>query len=131
MTKKTESKKTSTDADQVNAHMAQVTHLKNEINLLRDIIKGVSPRIQERIKWNAPSYYCGEDMVTFGPIRDDRVLLVFHHPSIEKIKSPLLEGKFKGRRLAYFANKKEINANRDELVRVLSELLKHVSQQPK
>ena len=63
-----------------------------EIDAVRKIIKNASPQLNERIKWNAPSYYYKEDIVTFGPYKLDKILLVFHHPVVVKIKSKLLEG---------------------------------------
>jgi uncharacterized protein YdhG (YjbR/CyaY superfamily) len=113
------------DAEQVAAFMSDLDHpLKQEIEKLREIIKSTSSEIQERIKWNAPSYYCGEDMLTFGPMRKtDQVMLVFHHPYIVEIASDLLEGTFKDRRLAYFKNMAEIEANSEELQRIIRRLL--------
>jgi phosphopentomutase len=43
------------------------------------------------------------------------VLLVFHHPHIVKIKSDLLEGDYKDRRLAWFGSMKEIKSNKKNL----------------
>ena len=113
-----------TDPEQVAVHMEALKHpLKAEVEALRKIIKSADKRISERIKWNAPSYYHLEDMVTFGPIRE-KILLVFHHPFIVKIQSDLLEGDYKDRRLAYFQNMKEVKSNKKELVRILQELVK-------
>lgn len=79
--------------------------------------------MNERIKWNAPSYYTSVDLFTFGPYKNNRILLVFHHPAIVKIKSPLLEGTFKDRRLVYFNNNKEASKQEKELIRIIRELL--------
>ncbi len=120
------------DEEQVTNYMQTVEHpLKEEMEVLRKIIKGVDKRIGERIKWNAPSYYHLQDMVTFGPVRPgspqgDKLLLVFHHPFIIKIKSSLLEGDYKDRRLVYFADKKEVTSGKKELVRIISELIKGI-----
>jgi uncharacterized protein YdhG (YjbR/CyaY superfamily) len=98
--------------------------VKKQIDAVRKIIKTVTPELNERIKWNAPSYYYKEDVVTFGPSRDGKILLVFHHPLIVKIKSPLLEGNFKDRRLLYFKTPQEITTGKKELERILKELFK-------
>ncbi len=75
-----------TDAEEVTLYMKNVSHsLKAEMEAVRKIIKGVDKRIGERIKWNAPSYYFNQDMVTFGPVKENTILLVFHHPFIVKI----------------------------------------------
>ena len=83
--------------------MRKLNHsLKDEIEALRTIIKKANPKIAERIKWNAPSYYCKEDLVTFNPRATKHVHLVFHNAVIVKIKSDLLEGNYKDRRMVYF-----------------------------
>jgi len=43
--------------------------VKSEIEAVRKIIKNASPKLKERIKWNAPSYYYLQDMLTFGPFK--------------------------------------------------------------
>ena len=95
-----------------------------EIDAVRKIIKNASPKLSERIKWNAPSYYYKEDIVTFGPYKVDKILLVFHHPAVVKIKSELLEGDYKNRRLVYFKNKAEADENKKELLRIINEIVK-------
>jgi len=92
-----------TDKEMVKAYLDKLSpSVKSAVNSLRKIIKSTDSRIAERIKWNAPSYYCTKDLFTFGPIKNNTILLVFHHPGIVKIKSPILEGAYKDRRLAYF-----------------------------
>ncbi len=88
------------DEEQVNAYMSNLKpEVKSEIEAVRKIIKNASPKLNERIKWNAPSYYYLQDILTFGPYKKEKILLVFHHPYVVKIKSPLLEGDYKDRRL--------------------------------
>ena len=122
------SKPKPTDAEAVEQYMAGLDHpLKREIELLRTIIRNSDERIAERVKWNAPSYHYREDLVTFNPRDNTRVHLVFHHPTIEEISSPILEGKYKGRRMAYFSNVNEIREKEEELRRVLQQLLRKVA----
>jgi len=112
------------DAEQVEAYMKNLDHpLKAETEAVREIIKHSNKNLSERIKWNAPSYYYKEDIVTFGPYKNGKVLLVFHHPAIVKIKSELLEGDYKDRRLIYFDNMKAIKKNEKELKRIMNELI--------
>jgi uncharacterized protein YdhG (YjbR/CyaY superfamily) len=110
-----------TDAEQVAAWMDDLdSPLKPGIALLREIIRHADPRIAERIKWNAPSYHLGgTDIVTFGPRRGDKILLVFHHPAIVQVTSDLLEGDFKDRRLAWFSTMQEIEDGRKDLTRIV------------
>jgi hypothetical protein len=113
-----------TDVEQVEAFMGKLKHpLKAEIEAVRAIIKG-NKKISERVKWNAPSYYYKEDLVTFNPRADKHVHLVFHHPHIVKIKSPLLEGDYKDRRMTYFTDMKAVRAGKKELERIVGELVK-------
>ncbi len=83
------------DINQVNEYMIKLVHpLKTEIEVVRTIIKNADSKILERIKWNAPSYYHKEDLVTFNPRATKHVHLVFHHAAIVKIKSSLLQGDY-------------------------------------
>lgn len=113
-------------ASSVAAFMKELDHpLKAEVETIRGIIKGVNQDITEEIKWKAPSFsYNGEYLVTFN-LRDmKRIHLVFHNPLILKVKSHLLEGDYVDRRMTYFANMKDIRANKAELERVLKQLVK-------
>jgi hypothetical protein len=116
------------DQEQVIAYMKQLQHpLIREIEMLRDIIKSSDAAIGERIKWNAPSYYyVGEDMVTFNLRDTSQVHLIFHHPTIESISSIILEGDYKGRRMSYFKNEKEIENAQQEIVNVLKKIIKNI-----
>lgn len=120
-TKKTVSK---SDTDIVNEYMHKLEHpLKPEIEALRIIIRNSNPNISERIKWNAPSYYYKEDLVTFNPRATNHVHLVFHHAAIVKIRSKLLEGDYKDRRMVYLRNMEEVAAAKKELERIMNELI--------
>jgi len=118
------------DEEQVNAYMSNLKpEVKSEIEAVRKIIKNASPKLNERIKWNAPSYYYLQDILTFGPYKKEKILLVFHHPYVVKIKSPLLEGDYKDRRLVYFKNKTEAGKNKKELSRIINEIIKMIDNQ--
>ena len=87
--------------------------MKPAVNAIRKIIKSAGPKLNERIKWNAPSYYYKEDIVTFEPARArDKIILGFHHPNIVKIKSALPEGDYKNRRLVNFNSINEVKAGK-------------------
>ena len=119
----TKAKSKPTEAEQVNEWMDKVdTSFKPSINAVRKIIKAAGPKLNERIKWNAPSYYYKEDIVTFGPTKaKDKIILVFHHPNIVKIRSELLQGNYKDRRLVYLNSTKEIKDAQQELERIIKE----------
>ncbi|MEO6253490.1 MAG: DUF1801 domain-containing protein [Ferruginibacter sp.] len=108
---------------EVNAFMKELAHpLKAEIEAVRTIIKA-NPRIAERIKWNAPSFFYIDDLATIHVKAQQHVHLIFHHPAIVKIKSALLEGDYKDRRMMYFENMKEVNARKKELAKIIRELV--------
>jgi len=115
-----------TEQEQVNEWMGKLDpEMKPAIDAVRKLIKRAGPKLTERIKWNAPSYYYKEDIVTFGPARSkDKVILVFHHPNIVKIRSSLLQGDHKDRRLVYFNSVSEIGSGKKELQRVIDESVK-------
>ncbi|MCC7119574.1 MAG: DUF1801 domain-containing protein [Anaerolineales bacterium] len=99
--------------------------LEVEIEAVRSIIKGVDKNINEEVKWKAPSFnYKGEYLVTFN-LRDiKRIHLVFHNPKISEVKSDLLEGDYKDRRMLYLADMKDIRAKKSELEKILKQLIK-------
>jgi uncharacterized protein YdhG (YjbR/CyaY superfamily) len=112
-----------TEAEQVNDWIDKFdAAFKPSINAVRKIIKTAATKLTERIKWNAPSYYYKEDIVTFGPTKaKDKIILVFHHPNIVKIRSELLQGNYKDRRLVYLNSMKEIKDAQKELERIIKE----------
>ncbi len=114
----------STDGEQVKNYIAKLDPAaKSDIEAVRKIIRSVSPKLNERIKWNAPSYYYKEDIVTFGPYKIHKLLLVFHHPAVVKVRSVLLQGDYKDRRLVYFKDKTEATKNKSELSRIIKEIM--------
>ncbi|MBL7713420.1 MAG: DUF1801 domain-containing protein [Chitinophagaceae bacterium] len=115
------------DAEKTEAYMLALEHpLKEEINAVRELIKKASTKIAERIKWNAPSYYYKEDLLTFNHRNRSRVHLVFHHIAIVKDTSPLLEGEYKDRRMLYFDSMADIRAREKEFNRIIKRLIKEM-----
>jgi hypothetical protein len=57
-----------------------------QIEALRHIILSTEPRLEEHIKWNAPSYVSdGIDRITFNVMnKDNTVMLVFHMGATRK-----------------------------------------------
>ena len=116
--------KNTNSTEQVNEYMKKLEHpLKAEIEATRAIIKNSNSKISERIKWNAPSFFYKEDMVTFNHRTPKYVHLVFHHPFIVKIKSKILVGDYKDRRMVYLHTMQEIKANKKELERIMNVLI--------
>lgn len=108
---------------EVNVFMQQLEHpLKAEIEAVRNIIKA-NRHICERVKWNAPSFFYIDDLATIHVKAKQHVHLIFHHPAIVKIKSPLLEGDYKDRRMMYFETMKDVKGRKKELTRIIDELV--------
>jgi uncharacterized protein YdhG (YjbR/CyaY superfamily) len=119
----------SSDEEQVNTWLTKLEPVvKKEVEAVRKIIKDSSTKLSERIKWNAPSYYYKEDILTFGPYKTQKLLLVFHHPAVVKVKSKLLEGEYKDRRLVHFKDKADAEKNKKELVRIINEIIKTIDK---
>jgi uncharacterized protein YdhG (YjbR/CyaY superfamily) len=112
---------------QVSAYMKALKGIqKEEINAVRELTRKASAKLTERIKWNAPSYYYKKDIVTFGPYKPGKLLLVFHHPAVVKVKSDLLQGDYKDRRLVYFKDAREAVSKKKELARIIQEIIKQI-----
>ena len=110
---------------EVDAFMNKLNHpLQEEIEAVRLIIKKANKKIAERVKWNAPSFFYTDDLATIHVKAQQHVLLIFHHPAIVKIKSALLEGDYKDRRMMYFTGMKEVNARKKELIKIVNGLIK-------
>jgi uncharacterized protein YdhG (YjbR/CyaY superfamily) len=116
--------------DKVDEFMQALDHpFKTEVQVVRDIIKGVDKDIAEEVKWKAPSFnYKGEYLVTFNLREEKRIHLVFHNPLIPKVKSSLLEGDYIDRRMVYFANMQDVKANKPALEKALKDLIKLIEK---
>ncbi|MFN8411135.1 MAG: DUF1801 domain-containing protein [Anaerolineales bacterium] len=111
--------------DKVDEFLENLSHpLKAEVEAVRSIIKGVNTDINKEIKWKAPSFnYKGKYLVTFNLRDEKRIHLVFHNPQISKVKSKLLEGEYKDRRMMYFSDMKDIEIKKAELEKILRQLV--------
>ena len=111
---------------QVDAFLEELDHpFKEEVQMIREIIKSVNQNITEQIKWNAPSFsYQGEYLATFNLRAKEHIHLIFHNPEIARVKSSLLEGDYKDRRMAYFLNRDDIQMKKPGLQKALTDLIK-------
>ncbi|ARS42889.1 hypothetical protein CA265_04710 [Sphingobacteriaceae bacterium GW460-11-11-14-LB5] len=91
-------------ADQVNDYMEKLEHpFKQEIERLRHIILNANPKLQERIKWNSPSFYYIKDLAAFNLRANGYVQIIFIFYDGKMIEdSSLLQGNWKDRREARF-----------------------------
>lgn len=112
-----------TGTEAVNEYMRNLDHpLKAEIEALRAIIMGANPKVAERVKWNAPSFYYRDDIAAFHLRSAEYVQLVFvfHRGKMIDDRLGLLEGEYEDRRLAKFRDMRDVEAKRDALVRVIN-----------
>ena len=115
------------DPDAVDAYMERLDHpLKAVVQAVRDLIKGVDPRITEQVKWNAPSFSYKGYLATFNLRPTHHVHLVWHNGAILQDPAGLLEGRYPDRRMTYFTSMAEVEAKRpamEGLVRQWVELM--------
>lgn len=127
-----------TDAS-VDLFMKDLDHpKKKDVEAVRRIILGVSPRISEGIKWNAPSFRTTDYFATVnlrGKGGDARVWLILHfgakvkdNVKTLKIADPkgLLKWLAKDRCLVTFADGKDVLAKRSALKAIIREWIEHV-----
>jgi len=102
---------------EVDHYMSQLVHpYKTEIALLRSIIINANSKLEERIKWNAPSFFYQKDMAAFNLRAKGYVQIIFifydgnmlHEPSI-------LQGEWKDRREARFYSLDDIEGKKPAL----------------
>ena len=80
---------TTTDVD---TFMAHVDHpRKADIEAIRTILRGADPRIQERIKWNAPSFAIMDHFATLKLHPRATVQVVFYTGAKRKPTSTVLD----------------------------------------
>jgi hypothetical protein len=129
------------DSEQVTQHIKKLAPaISKTIEAVRKIILATDAAISEQIKWNNPSFYYNGEMKPFDPkkykrdlivmnLHKGRIMLVF--PSGAKVKDStgFLTGDYKdGRRLAIFADMKEVKAKEKALQKIIKDWLKLVDK---
>lgn len=106
-----------------------------QVDTLRDIILDTDPQLDERIKWNAPSYMLdGEDRITFNLMNKQGVVkLVFHMGATRKEDkkgspimrddSGLIEWKSNIRGTITFTSIDDINSFKNSLKKIIKDWL--------
>jgi hypothetical protein len=122
-----EKKKKAVAANSVPEDMAALNHsLKDGIEELRAVFHSM-PGLEEKIKWNAPSYsYAGIDLFTFNFHDPSVIRLVFHYAPVVEIRSDILEGTYKDRRLVYLRSREEVRQHAAEIKRIATLLIDKV-----
>ena len=112
-----------TGKEAVDAYMKVLDHpFKAEIEAVRQIILSANPKMQERIKWNAPSFYFDKDFAAFNPRTRDfaQLVMVFHDGAMIQDRMGLLEGDYKDRRLASFHSMEDVLAKKEALEKAVN-----------
>mgnify|MGYP006057680267 CR=1 FL=1 len=137
--KETKSSKLS-DSEQVSAYMNESKHiLKNELEIVRNIILGADKKITEHIKWNAPSFcFNCEDRITFNLSKKDCIQLIFHRGAkVKEVKGdkPILDDATglltwvsNDRAIAKFFSAQEINEKKEKLKKIVKQWIKITSE---
>ncbi|NCD69561.1 DUF1801 domain-containing protein [Mucilaginibacter agri] len=116
-------KKRVPDAEQVSDFMDALIHpMKAEVEKLRAIINGANPKIAERIKWNAPSYYYLKDVAAFNLRQQKFVQLILLFPEgLLSHSYGILEGDWKDRREARFYGIEDIETKSAALQNLIND----------
>ena len=109
--------------EEVEALMKSLKHpLKAEIEAVRAIIRGASKKLQERVKWKAPSFHCqGIDLGAFNLHQTGfaQLILVFPRGIPAETGTGVMEGAWKDRREVRFHDMEDVRKKKAGLVRVV------------
>ena len=106
-----------------------------QVDTLRDLILSTEPKLEEHIKWNAPSYVLdGEDRITFNLVNKQGVVkLVLHMGATRKEdkkgapimqdESGLMEWSSDIRGMITFSSIEDVNANAAALKKIVKDWL--------
>lgn len=115
----------------VDEFIEQLEHpFKAEVQAVRTIILKADRRIQERVKWNAPSFYYGKDLAAFNLHAKDCAQLVLLFPNgLVDDPTGVLEGEFKDRRWVKFYSGADVKKKSAALRSIIDLWVKLVEQQ--
>lgn len=122
--------------DPVDQFMAALQHpLKAEIGAVRELIRGVSPKIGEEIKWNAPGFRTTESFATVNLRSRDSLQLILHlgakvRPGLKEFKladpAGLVKWLGRDRCLVTVGAGAEFTGNRDALAAIVRQWIRHI-----
>lgn len=113
-------------AGQVDDYMEKLEHpFKQEVERLRSIILNANPKLQERVKWNSPSFYFVKDLAAFNLRASGYVQIIFIFYDGNMIEdSSLLQGSWRDRREARFYSMDDIEAKQPALEQFVNNWIK-------
>jgi hypothetical protein len=93
--------------------------LKAEVQRVRELLMAIDERLEEGIKWQAPTFMYKGNMASFNPRSKKHVSLMFHTGAHIPGNFPHLEGEGDTARYMKFADMQEIEARADELAAIV------------
>jgi uncharacterized protein YdhG (YjbR/CyaY superfamily) len=93
--------------------------MKAVVQRMREIVLGADPRIEECIKWQAPSFTFEGNLASFFPKSKQHASLMFHLGAKIPGKHPRLEGNGDTGRVMKIGSVAEANAARKDLERIV------------
>lgn len=135
-TKATKGAENVNSTNEVNAFMAGLEHpLKPEIEAVRALILGADKRINESIKWNAPSFYINEHFATLKLRPMETIQVVFHtgakvkaNATAVEISDPsgLLKWAAKDRCVATLSDMNDIESKKTALIAIVKQWIEQM-----
>jgi hypothetical protein len=105
--------------------MSEIDHpLKAELEAVRDIVLGVSPEIDETIKWSGPTFMYRGNMASLVVRTKKHVQLMFHQGAAIADENGLLEGEGKEVRFARFEDMDDVKRKQPALEAVVREWIR-------
>ena len=93
--------------------------MKPVVQAVREAVLGADPRVEETIKWQAPTFMYRGNIASFFPKAKQHASLMFHQGAKIPGDHPLLEGEGSTSRVAKFADLDDVEARRAELEAVI------------
>lgn len=93
--------------------------MKPVVQAVREAILAADPRIEECIKWQAPTFTYKGNLASFFPKAKQHATLMFHKGAGIPGDFPSLEGDGKEARSMKFHNLADVEAKQEELARIV------------
>jgi len=126
---------------QVSKHIQSLPEsIRAEIEYLRQLMLGISPEIEEHIKWNSPAFFYSGEMKPSDPreykrdilvmnLRNQKIMCVLPTGMRISKNTELLEGNYTdGRRMIYFKDMEDLQSKEEKLKACILEWLEGVEK---
>jgi hypothetical protein len=105
---------------EVDAWFAKYDNPKKDVVLrVREIVLGADPRIEETIKWQAPTFTYNGNLASFYPKSKEHASLMFHYGAKIPGKHSRLEGTGDTSRVLKIATVTEANRAKADIERIV------------